>query len=106
MATTLLLLEPDEAADLNLFLKLAERLGVKATLGPPATPAFAESLTAARNQYLNELLHEVAGSWQSDESGEELVKQIYEARTHNAHRDAEIEALLSGPVAKDTPLGE
>lgn len=59
MATRLLLLEPDEAADLPLFLKLAERLGVRATLGPPAAPAFAESLTAARNQHLQELLHQV-----------------------------------------------
>lgn len=102
----LLLLEPDEAADLHLFLKLAERLGVRATLGPSAAPAFAKSLIAARNHYLHELLHQVYGAWQSEESGEELVKQIYEARTNNLHRDAEIETLLNSPAAKDTPPSE
>ena len=31
-------------------------------------------------QEQNELLDQVFGSWQSDETGEELVRQIYEAR--------------------------
>jgi len=60
-------------------------------LGPNATEQW--SVGAARplgsfvrvtehlsEQQQNELLDQVFGAWQSDETGEELVRQIYEAR--------------------------
>jgi|GEM_PF-3475077 len=63
-------------------------------LGPNAIEQW--SLRAARplrdpvhpTEYLseqqqNKLLDQVFGSWQSDETGEELVRQIYEARQDN-----------------------
>ena len=97
MPTSTVLFEPDNDADLDLLVKLAARLGVKTTLGPPNDPSISATVAAARTAYLNALLHKVYGSWQSDESGEELVKQIYEARTNNSRRDDEIELLMNGP---------
>jgi hypothetical protein len=43
---------------------------------PVATPA-TEELSEAEQQ---RLLHEVFGSWQSEESGEEMVRRIYADR--------------------------
>lgn len=43
----------------------------------PATESAVGELSAAEQQ---QLLHEVFGSWQSDESGEELARSIYADR--------------------------
>lgn len=68
---TTLVLESVNDADLDLLLHLAQRLGVKAT----PTPATKTSDTERAR-----LLDEFAGSWQSDEDGTELARQIREAR--------------------------
>ena len=62
--TTTLVLEPTNDADLHLLLSLAQRLGVKAT----ATPSF----TAVSEEERRRRFLELAGSWQSDESGDEI----------------------------------
>ena len=77
---TTLVLESANDADLDLLLHLAQRLGVKAITTPsPKT----SSVEQAR------LLDEFAGSWQSDEDGTELARQIREAR-HFRDRDVEL----------------
>nr|GFC77396.1 hypothetical protein [Tanacetum cinerariifolium] len=58
----------------------AQRLGVKATATPSAKASNAEQ---AR------LVDEFAGSWQSDEDGTELARQIREAR-YFRDRDVEL----------------
>lgn len=85
---TSLILEPDNDADLQLLLQLARRLGVKATVVP--------GLDARSEAEREESFYNLFGAWKSDESDDELVKQIYEARTNNDRRDAEIEALMNG----------
>ena len=77
---TTLVLESANAADLDLLLHLAQRLGVKATTTPSVKTSNAEQ---AR------LLEEFAGSWQSEEDGTELARQIQEAR-HFRDRDVEL----------------
>ena len=77
---TTLVLESANDADLDLLLHLAQRLGVKATTTPSAKTSAAEQ---AR------LLDEFAGSWQSDEDGTELARQIQEAR-YFRDRDVEL----------------
>ena len=85
----LLTLEPANEADLQLLLALAQRMGIKATVRQ-----IADKLSEAQQ---NELLHQVFGAWKDEVSGEEMVREIYAARTNNARRDAEIEALFSNP---------
>lgn len=75
-----LVLEPSNEADLDLLLHLAQRLGVKATTTSPA-----RATAAAQAQ----LVDEFAGSWQSDEDGTELARQIREAR-YFRDRDVEL----------------
>lgn len=77
---TTLVLESANDADLDLLLHLAQRLGVKATTTPSPKPSNAEQ---AR------LLDEFAGSWQSEEDGTELARQIREAR-YFRDRDVEL----------------
>lgn len=67
-----LTLEPTNERDLNLLLSLAERLGIKTTLSSVSPPLTKEE----RMRLLNEL----SGSWQSDQTADELVREIYEAR--------------------------
>lgn len=57
------------------FLRLdaATRLSLSATQYSAGNSRLSE-------QQQNELLDQVFGSWQSDETGEELVRQIYQAR--------------------------
>lgn len=57
------------------FLRLdaATRLSLNATQHSAGNSRLSE-------QQQNELLDQVFGSWQSDETGEELVRQIYQAR--------------------------
>ena len=43
-------------------------------------------LTAAEEK---QLLHELFGAWKSDVSGEEMVREIYDARQSD-HRDVEL----------------
>jgi hypothetical protein len=76
---TTLVLESANDADLDLLLHPAQRLGVKATTTSSTKTSDAEQ---AR------LLDEFAGSWQSDEDGTELARQIREARYF---RDREVE---------------
>ena len=75
-----LVLESANDADLDLLLHLAQRLGVKATTTPSAKTSDTER---AR------LVNEFAGSWQSDENGTELARQIREAR-YFRDRDVEL----------------
>jgi hypothetical protein len=80
MATTLVL-ESTNDSDLHLLLSLAQRLGVKAT----ATPSVAViSEEERRRRFLA-----LAGSWQSDESGDEINKMLTESR-HFRDRDVEL----------------
>jgi homospermidine synthase len=77
---TTLILESANDADLDLLLHLAQRLGVKVTTTPSANTSDTEQ---AR------LLDEFAGSWQSEENGTELARQIREAR-YFRDRDVEL----------------
>ena len=76
--TTNLILEPTNDSDLQLLLSLAQRLGVKATATPSVTPISEEE---RRLRFLA-----LAGSWQSDESGDEINKMLMESR-HFRDRD-------------------
>ncbi|RZK34246.1 MAG: hypothetical protein EOO61_13915 [Hymenobacter sp.] len=77
---TTLVLESANDADLVLLLHLAQRLGVKATTAPAAKTSNAEQ---------ERLVDEFAGSWQSEEDGTELARQIREAR-YFRDRDVEL----------------
>ena len=72
--TTTLVLEPTNDSDLHLLLSLAQRLGVKAT----ASPAAKLSLEERERRFLA-----LFGSWQSDESGDELNKMLMDSRQSN-----------------------
>ena len=78
---TILVLEPTNDSDLHQLLILAQRLGVKAT----ATPSF----TAVSEEERRRRFLELAGSWQSDESGDEINKMLMESR-HFRDRDVEL----------------
>ena len=88
----LLTLEPTNEADLQLLFALAQRLGIKASVQPVA-----KKLSAAEQ---HELLDQLSRAWKDEVSGEEIVREIYAARTNNARRDAEIDALFSKPPAE------
>jgi hypothetical protein len=77
---TTLILESANDADLDLLLHLAQRLGVKATTTPSAKASDAEQ---------TRLVDEFAGSWQSEENGTELARQIQEGR-YFRDRDVEL----------------
>ena len=93
MRITLELEFPDEKAD--LFVRLLQFLppGLTAHFSRPdlnqsadiAGPESAELTDAEEKQ----LLHELFGAWKSDVSGEEMVRQIYEARQSN-HRAVDL----------------
>ena len=76
--TTTLVLETTNDSDLHLLLSLAQRLGVKATTMASATAISEEE---RRRRFLA-----LAGSWQSDESGDEINKMLMESR-HFRDRD-------------------
>lgn len=80
--STALLLEPTTDTDLQLLLSLAQRLGVKATTTPIGSEPIISPEERARR------FEAFAGSWQSDEDGTELTRQIQEARHF---RDREVE---------------
>lgn len=75
-----IILEPTNEADATLLLSLAHRLGVKATTTPSTNASAAER---------TRLVEEFAGSWQSDEDGTELARQLREAR-YFRDRDVEL----------------
>jgi hypothetical protein len=77
---TTLILESANDADLDLLLHLAQRLGVKATTTPSAKASDTEQ---------TQLVDEFAGSWQSEENGTELARQIQEGR-YFRDRDVEL----------------
>lgn len=79
MSTTLVL-EPTNEADLHLLLSLAQRLGVKATATPPVSSISPEE---RKRRFLA-----LAGSWQSDESGDEINQMLRESRQF---RDRDVE---------------
>ena len=79
--TTTLVLEPTNDSDLHLLLSLAQRLGVKATTTPSVTAISEEE---RRRRFLA-----LAGSWQSDESGDEINKMLIDSR-HFRDRDVEL----------------
>ena len=79
MVTTLVL-EPTNDSDLHLLLSLAQRLGVKATATPQASTV---SPDERRQRFLA-----AAGTWQSDESGDEINQMLRESRQF---RDREVE---------------
>ncbi len=72
--TTTLVLEPTNDSDLHLLLSLAQRLGVKAT----ASPAAKLSLEEREQRFIA-----LFGSWQSDETGDELNKMLMDSRQSN-----------------------
>ncbi|MBF9223135.1 hypothetical protein [Hymenobacter ruricola] len=78
---TTLVLEPTNDSDLHLLLSLAQRLGVKATTTPPVTAISEEE---RRQRFLA-----LVGSWQSNESGDEINKMLMESR-HFRDRDIEL----------------
>lgn len=73
MVTTLIL-ETTNDSDLHLLLSLAQRLGVKATASPAAKLASEERERRLMASF---------GSWQSDESGDEINKMLQESRQSN-----------------------
>jgi hypothetical protein len=78
---TTLILEPTNEADLQQLLRLAQQLGVKATTTPAVATMSAEE---RRQRFLN-----LAGSWQSDESGDEINQMLRDSR-HFRDRDVEL----------------
>ena len=79
---TTLVLEPANDADLKLLLSLAQRLGVKATTAATSVAGISAAEQAR-------LVEEFAGSWQSEEDGTELARQLREAR-YFRDRDVEL----------------
>ncbi|AMR27045.1 hypothetical protein A0257_07925 [Hymenobacter psoromatis] len=71
---TTLLLEPTNDTDLHLLLSLAHRLGVKATASPAATL----SLEERERRFLA-----LFGTWQSDETGDEINQMLQASRQSN-----------------------
>ncbi|GAA4009538.1 hypothetical protein GCM10022408_22060 [Hymenobacter fastidiosus] len=71
---TILVLEPSNDSDLHLLLNLAQRLGVKAT----ALPAAKLSLEERERRFMA-----LFGSWQSDESGDEINQMLQDSRQSN-----------------------
>lgn len=71
---TTLVLEPTNDSDLHLLLSLAQRLGVKVT----ASPAAKMSLEERERRFMA-----LFGSWQSDETGDEINKMLQESRQNN-----------------------
>jgi hypothetical protein len=64
-----LILETDNENDYYLLTELVKRLGIK----------FSEKETETIDEQA-QLFRRLFGSWQSEKSGNELVKEIYEAR--------------------------
>ena len=79
---TTLVLEPTNDSDLQLLLSLAHRLGVKAT-------ATNSSVTTISKEERRQRFLKLAGSWQSDESGDEINKMLIASR-HFRDRDIEL----------------
>jgi hypothetical protein len=79
--TTTLILEHANEADVQQLLRLAQQLGVKATATPAVTTMSAEE---RRQRFLA-----LAGSWQSDESGDEINQMLRDSR-HFRDRDSEL----------------
>lgn len=71
---TTLILEPTNDTDLHLLLSLAQRLGVKATASPAATL----SLEERERRFLA-----LFGTWQSDETGDEINQMLQASRQSN-----------------------
>ena len=69
-----LLLETSNASALRELIGLAQRLGVKVIDTSTARPDVAERARLFRSLF---------GAWQSEESGEELNRQLREARQSN-----------------------
>lgn len=67
-----LVLKPTNVQDFQLLLSLAHRLGVEVLQAPAPDAAQLESRFFA-----------LAGSWQSEETGEELNAQLQAARLSN-----------------------
>ena len=67
-----LTLKIDNDADLQLFLELARRMGVKTT----AVPVMKARSEAEREESFFKLF----GAWKSDESGEEMLRRMNEGR--------------------------
>ena len=61
--------------------------------GPAAKPS-TEELSEAEQQ---QLLHELFGVWKEGVSGEEMVREIYEARD-SGHREADLQAVTCSMV--------
>ena len=64
-----LILEIDNENDYHLLTKLVKRLGIK----------FSKKKSETIDEQA-QLFKRLFGSWQSEKSGNELVKEIYEAR--------------------------
>ena len=81
---------PDEKA--ALFVRLLQSLPPGLTVHfsrpkPGQSTAFAEAEATELNAAEEKLLmHELFGAWKSDVSGEEMVREIYDARQSD-HRD-------------------
>lgn len=84
---------PDEKA--ALFVRLLQSLppGLTARFSRPKPGQLTDlaetestGLTSAEEK---QLMHELFGAWKSDVSGEEMVREIYDAR-HSDHRDVEL----------------
>ena len=67
-----LVLNPTNLTDFQLLLSLAHRLGVEVTQPPSSDPAQLEARFFA-----------LAGSWQSNDTGDELNAQLQAARVSN-----------------------
>ena len=56
-------------------------------LGATVKPQPLEPGSLLTKEERTRLVYELSGSWQSDKTTDELVREIYEARTDNSHRD-------------------
>jgi len=83
---------PDEqAASIMVWLQNLPS-GVAHFVGRKTTTAIQPDLSTApvkSEAELGQLFQQLAGSWQSNESGEELARQLYEARSDQP-RDIEL----------------
>ena len=71
---------------------LARKLGGRVL---PALMALATPQPTMTREEWARRVHAVAGSWQSDETADELEYIIYNARTTGSRRDAELDELFA-----------
>lgn len=80
---TLVIADLDEKGTQEI-LALAQKQGAKVLQAQPI-----EAKPPLTKEERMRLVSELTGSWQSDKTADELVREIYKARTDNSHREVQ-----------------